>query len=110
MLTFHAVCLAWIFFRAQSFGAAWGYLTSMLSFHGPLLDFANPGKVLEPGLVLALMSIAVICLDWPVQKSRDAEVLLGRPWLLRGLAYSALLVAILVFGGEDEVAFIYFQF
>jgi alginate O-acetyltransferase complex protein AlgI len=110
ILTFHLVCLAWVFFRAQNFGAAREYLASMLTLRGPLLDFANPGKVLEPGLVLALMSAAVACLDWPVQKSGNAEVLLSRPWLLRGAAYSALLAAILLFGGEDEVAFIYFQF
>ncbi|MEY4548877.1 MAG: hypothetical protein RL685_5072 [Pseudomonadota bacterium] len=110
LLTFHLVCLAWIFFRAPSLAAAWEYLGAMLSLRGPLLDFQNPGKVLEPGFVLALMSAAVIWLDWPVQRSGNHDILQTRHWLMRGAAYSALAAAILLFGGDDEVAFIYFQF
>jgi alginate O-acetyltransferase complex protein AlgI len=110
LLTFHLVCLAWIFFRAQSVDAAWDYLGALFSVQGPLLDRQNPGKVLEPGLVLALMSAAVIWLDWPVRRAGDHDVLQTRHWLMRGTAYSALAAAILLFGGEDEVAFIYFQF
>ena len=46
LLTFHLVCLAWMFFRADSFGAAWDVIERLVHGVGAVVAARRPGVVL----------------------------------------------------------------
>lgn len=107
---FNLVCLTWVFFRAQSLSNAFEYLGHLCSLTGPIIDWSNPGKVLEPGLAFSLMAGALLILDIPVYRSENHTIVLHAPWYIRSFLYSVAVVALLLFGGDNDIAFIYFQF
>jgi D-alanyl-lipoteichoic acid acyltransferase DltB (MBOAT superfamily) len=102
LVTFHLVCLGWVFFRAPSFGVA----TSVL---GGLVGGSSEVP-LEPTVVLL---VAVVLL---AQQVGDRP----RAWLRRTwddlpvpvhvLTFALVLVALDVFGPDGVAPFIYFQF
>ena len=99
LVTFHLAALAWIFFRAPSFGIAFEYLRGIAHFD----HLAAVGPV--PFLVAA----AVLALDIPQYLSDDHTVFVRTRWWLQSPAYAVLCFAILLYGGR-EIPFIYFQF
>lgn len=44
LLTFGAVCFAWVFFRSTSFSSAWELISSMLGLNGFSVSFSNLGN------------------------------------------------------------------
>ena len=101
--TFHAVCLAWVFFRAPSIGDALRYLKGILTL--------RPGPVDRDALlVLACASVAALVIDVAQRRAREHEVVLRWPAAVRGVTYATFGVAILLFSGGAPVPFIYFQF
>jgi len=102
-LTFHVVCFAWIFFRADSISVAWGVLSAIIGSSGD-------ANVLNAGLIfLVLASIAVQF----VTKSASARMgswMNRRPVLTQGIAFGIGLVVIDALGPEGVAPFIYFQF
>jgi D-alanyl-lipoteichoic acid acyltransferase DltB (MBOAT superfamily) len=102
-LTFHVVCFAWIFFRADSVSAASDVLSAIIGSSGD-------AKVLNAGLIfLVLASIGVQF----VTKSASARMgswMNRRPVLIQGIAFGIGLVVIDTFGPEGIAPFIYFQF
>lgn len=101
--TFHVVCLAWVFFRAESFSSA----TELL---GRLTDFGPGAGVVTPLLLLTIAaSIAsqFVPTDW-VRQAEDVLVRAG--WVVQGLALGLGLVVVDVLGPEGVAPFIYFQF
>ena len=107
---FVLVSLTWIPFREPDGGRALHFLSRLLAWDGPLLDLANPGKVLQPGLALVLAAVATIAIDLPIRRSGDHEVFLRWPMLARASLYSVMAAGLMLFGGSHDVAFIYFQF
>lgn len=107
---FVLVSLTWIPFRQPDIGQALTFFGSIINWHGSLFDVANPGKVLEPGLTLALSLIALLIVDTPMYRNNSQTAILQWPWLLRGSAFAAMIFGIMLFGGTNEVDFIYFQF
>ncbi|MDF1685820.1 MAG: D-alanyl-lipoteichoic acid acyltransferase DltB (MBOAT superfamily) [Parvibaculaceae bacterium] len=101
--TFHFVCLAWIFFRAESIALAWDYIKGFA-------NWTTPNELVTPFLV----TLIAVTLLFQFTPSR-----LGR-WLAEGIKEfpSPMLGAILGFGiffiwaiAPNGVApFIYFQF
>ena len=103
VLTFHVVCLAWVFFRAETFGHA----IDMLSRLG---DFGAGNSVITPLLLITIVaSIAsqFVPSDW-VRSAEGTFVRAG--WAFQGVAFGVGLVAIDVLGPEGVAPFIYFQF
>ncbi len=100
---FHVVCLAWIFFRAQSLGAAWAMLKGFTAWSWrPEFPAAL--------MFLALFSLPLMLLDLYLESSGDEYFFASRPVRPRvafGLA-CALVIAFL--GANQANAFIYFQF
>jgi D-alanyl-lipoteichoic acid acyltransferase DltB (MBOAT superfamily) len=100
---FHIVCLAWVFFRAPSVGAAF----DMLSGATVLAWRPEHATAL---LYLAVFAIPMLLLDLSNEK-RDEEYPFekgGFPWQV---ATAACLVAgVMLFAGVATNAFIYFQF
>ncbi len=100
---FHIVCLAWIFFRAQSLGAAWAMLKGFTAWSWrPEFPAAF--------MFLALFSLPLMLLDLYLESSGDEYFFASRavrPRVAFGLA-CALVIAFL--GANQANAFIYFQF
>ncbi len=104
ILTFHFVCFAWIFFRSESFGAAWDMITGLFTGWGEASPLVTLGVLLAiavgigsqylpariPGLIMARFSRLPV----PAQ----AVV----------LAFALVLTSAM--GPEGVAPFIYFQF
>lgn len=103
LMTFHLVCLTWIFFRASSSLDAYYYISGIVSNGGDL-------TILKP-VLLGLLSMILIDIG---QRFRDDQLwLLQLPSFLRYvIANTVLIVNILIFGYHygGTTPFIYFQF
>jgi len=104
IVVFHIVCLAWIFFRAQSFGDSSRFLAG-------LTRFAWRAEYATAAMFLASFAIPMFALDliletrqeeYPFEKSR-------LPFLRVATAMS-LLFLVTWFSANELNAFIYFQF
>ncbi len=104
-LTFHVVCLAWVFFRAESLGKAFDILGRIAS-----LDFADGAGVLTP--LVALVVVLSVALQFVPESWRAQfdENLASRKLLVQGILLAVSLVAIDAFGPDGVAPFIYFQF
>jgi hypothetical protein len=103
LATFHVVCLAWLFFRADSLGTAWQMLTRLVTAPGsaPLVTPAVVGVIALAIAAQYVPSDALARLQSAF--SRLAPTLQGA-----GVGASLLLIGAL---GPDGVApFIYFRF
>jgi D-alanyl-lipoteichoic acid acyltransferase DltB (MBOAT superfamily) len=104
ILTFHFVCLAWIFFRADSFGAAWDMLEGLASGWGEASPLVTSG-------VLLAIAVGIGSQYLPARIPRLVMARFSRlPVLGQAtvLAFSLMLTSAL--GPEGVAPFIYFQF
>jgi alginate O-acetyltransferase complex protein AlgI len=106
---FVLVSLTWIPFREPDAAAAWDIFTSIIYWHGSFLDAANPGKVLEPGLALALSVLALLIIDLPMYLKKSHTAMLDWHWMVRGAGYAAMMTESCC-SVEQMSTFIYFQF
>jgi D-alanyl-lipoteichoic acid acyltransferase DltB (MBOAT superfamily) len=103
LLTFHVVCLAWIFFRADSVGTAFTVL-------GRLVTGAGPAPLLTLPVLLAVAGgIGVQYLPAGVVGQLAARFSRLAP-ALQGTAVAAALVGIGVLGPQGVSPFIYYRF
>jgi D-alanyl-lipoteichoic acid acyltransferase DltB (MBOAT superfamily) len=103
LVTFHVVCVAWVFFRAPDLGTAFDVLGGLgLSGPSPLVT------VPVVFLVVAAVAIQALPPGWWL----EAEAwFVARPVVLQGIAVGAILVAADAAVGQQGVApFIYFRF
>ncbi|MGV3505158.1 MAG: MBOAT family O-acyltransferase [Adhaeribacter sp.] len=112
LLTFLAVCFAWIFFRAATLPEAFyiaGHLFTGLPGQVQSWLAAGPALPATGWRDLALIGLAGLFL-W---KEQQLFRLLGKPalplWLRWSFCY-ALLIAIFLFASQQDQQFIYFQF
>ena len=100
--TFHLVCLAWVFFRADSFAVA----TTLLARVATLA----PGGIPVDGLPLLVLAAAVMaCIDIAQRRTGMHVPHLHRPWV-RGVLAGGATAGVLLFSGQAAVPFLYFQF
>ena len=104
LVTFHLVCLGWIFFRATP-GSPLALMARR--FINPVGWLSMPWSHLGPAL---LAITPLLALDLARRWSGRDLVLLSLPWPARGLLYTALAYVFILFGRFDSHAFIYFQF
>jgi alginate O-acetyltransferase complex protein AlgI len=106
LLTFLLVSVAWVFFRAHSFGQAFGIAAALVA-----VAPRNAERLLGPQSIVASLGVTVILLSvhWLMREASLASVVGRIPWWCRSLALAALVLGILGLSGEDR-AFIYFQF
>jgi D-alanyl-lipoteichoic acid acyltransferase DltB (MBOAT superfamily) len=113
-ITFTLVCLAWVFFKANSVADAFLLLNNLT----PLTNFAelaapwanlvnNPAQ--EMALSLSLILLLVI-VQWIQEQHWQALILWQRPLWFRWAVYLGLALAIMNLGITAEIPFIYFQF
>jgi len=104
LCTFHLVCLAWIFFRAETLAGAWDFLTGIFT-NGFVFDFAFRAPVVF--FYLALVLLVDLGCWW---RGRETPVTSSCRPGFRGLVYGAMLFIILFIGEPNGEPFIYFQF
>jgi alginate O-acetyltransferase complex protein AlgI len=102
-VTFHVVCIAWVFFRAPNLSTAFDVLGGIgLSGPSPLVTL--------PMVFLVVAAVAVQFFPQDMWRRGEAW-LVARPVAFQGIAIGALIVAADAAVGQQGVApFIYFQF
>ena len=115
LTTFALVCLAWIFFRADTLGDAFLIISRLGSGFGqPLVfGFDQPGYIGVPrweflfstGLILLLMAVQALQGRW-----RMHDLFCRQPPWVRWPVYVAVTLTIMNLGISEEIPFIYFQF
>lgn len=108
-ITFHLVCFAWIFFRANSISDAWYIVTHMIFGVKNVMVILLSQKY--DGLMVTITSLFFMYITWKVKNKLDLMTyLFQKPIWLRWVYYHAILLAILFFGVYDDSKFIYFKF
>lgn len=103
ILYFHLVCLAWIFFRADSVGAAASLLRGLNQIEW------RP-EYLVAFKLLALFSIPLFIIDLCLESSGDEYFLQHNAPMIRVAAAVGALALVTFFSANQANAFIYFQF
>ena len=104
IVTFHFVCLAWIFFRADSFGAAWEMIEGLFTGWGESSPLVTSGVLLAiaVGIGSQYLPARIPRLVWPASR--------GLPVLGQATVLAFALMLTSVMGPEGVAPFIYFQF
>jgi D-alanyl-lipoteichoic acid acyltransferase DltB (MBOAT superfamily) len=116
MFTFCIVCLAWIFFRANSLDDAFYIISNLFNFTMPLNS--GPWKVAlyinNPlwkfvGNFILIFSLLIV--ELLIQKDIiNEKVIIRKNTIVRWSYYSIFILIILIFGYFEVDQFIYFQF
>lgn len=110
IIVFHFVCLAWLFFRAQSFSQAFDML-------GGLGRLSWQPEYLTAIKFLSMFALPMFLLDlllerrqeeYPFEKLNLVDHRVGN--LLRASFATSMILLVLVLGATETSAFIYFQF
>ena len=103
LITFHVVCLAWIFFRAETFGTAWEMLWRVLT--------AWDGAGTLSPLLLIVIAGSIASQFLPDRLSGSLRISFSRlAPAAQAATLAVALVAIDILGPEGVSPFIYFQF
>lgn len=104
VVTFHLVCLGWVFFRADSFGSAFEVLGRLVRGWG------EGAALVTPAVVLAIAGMLLIQ-NVPRTPAERVQVVLSRAGpVLQGAALAVVLFVITSLGPEGVSPFIYFRF
>ena len=102
--TFHLVCLAWIFFRADSFGSAWDILTGLFTRWGEGAPLVTSG-------VLLAIAVGIGSQYLPARVPRLVMARFSRlPLAGQAVVLALALMLTSTMGPEGVAPFIYFQF
>jgi alginate O-acetyltransferase complex protein AlgI len=104
VLTFHIVCLAWVFFRAETFHVAWVILTRLF------VGWGSPAPLITGGVVLAI-AFGIAMQYIPSTAIERAQVVFSRLSPVQmGIAMAVALLFIDALGPQGVAPFIYFAF
>ena len=104
IVTWIAVCLTWVLFRAEDPASAAHLLTAMLTL-GTGQEILDGLEVLTVFAVIA----SLLATHWFMRNRSFESVLKGLSWPAAGLILGAMLIAIVLSPGEER-DFIYFEF
>jgi alginate O-acetyltransferase complex protein AlgI len=104
LLTFHFVCFAWIFFRSDSFDAAWEMIKGLFT------QWGEPSPLVTSGVLLAIAA-GIGSQYLPARIPRLVMARFSRlPVLGQATVLALSLMLTSVMGPEGVAPFIYFQF
>ena len=101
--TFLLVLLAWIFFKSNSIGDAFGFIYRMFSYPFMRLGYSTY-------LPMILASVGLLYLEWVQRKKKFMLQIKNFPVPVRWAVYYVSAIILLVFGAFGSNEFIYFQF
>jgi hypothetical protein len=104
VVTFHLVCLGWVFFRADSIGTALEVLGRLVRGWGQGAELVTPLVVVAIGGMLLLQNVP----RTPADRLQVAFSRFGP--VLQGAALALVLFAITSLGPQGVPPFIYFRF
>jgi D-alanyl-lipoteichoic acid acyltransferase DltB (MBOAT superfamily) len=109
LLTFHLVCVGWVFFRAPTFGVATDVLRGIIIYR----RIGAPDLAVF-GWITVAVTAASLCAAYAVHVFAHARPVLltsGR-WAVvsRAVLYAVCVIAVTLFAGRGSQQFIYFQF
>ncbi len=104
IVTWLAICLTWVLFRAEDPASAAYLLTSMLTF-GSAEELLGGVEVLTVLTVIA----SLLATHWFMRNRSFEAIFKGLSWQVAGLILGAMLIAIVLSPGEER-DFIYFEF
>ena len=103
LFTFNVVCLAWIFFRAETFDQATTMITG-------IFDWEGSSALVTPLLLLVIIG-SILTQFVPAATVKRAEGWFSEVgWALQGVALGIGIVIVDILGPEGVAPFIYFQF
>jgi alginate O-acetyltransferase complex protein AlgI len=104
VVTFHVVCFAWIFFRADSFVRAWQILTQLFS------AWSAPSPLVTTSVVAAI-AVGVGAQYVPARAARAVPVFFARlPLPAQAASLGVALMLVQTLGPPGVAPFIYFRF
>jgi alginate O-acetyltransferase complex protein AlgI len=103
VITFQIVCLAWIFFRAESVSAA-------LAMIKQLSHFQWSPEYSAAWLFLGLLGGVGLLIDLQLESSGNEYLFQREAWQLRYAAAVTAMALLILFSASEPHAFIYFQF
>src|SRR5262249_9814930 len=103
IVVFQFVCLAWVFFRADSVSSAFQFLRGALNLNWR-------AEYLTAFAFLALFSVPLLLLDLYLEHTGEEYVFQERTPALRTALAVCILAVITLFSANSRNAFIYFQF
>ena len=110
LVTFHAVLLTWVFFRAASLDDA-ATIFKRTAGAVPVLPRLLWVRLQDPTILVAIATIAVLVIVEVADEGRPMwDRLRERPVALRWAVYYAILAALLVLGTWNLRQFVYMQF
>ncbi len=106
IMTFIIVSLTWVFFRAENFHDAMMIFKTL--FHPSQLE---KEVILDLEYIMAITTV-ISLLVWHIKiREKSIECMFGQFHdFLKGGILASMILAIILFGGGDDRAFIYFQF
>ena len=104
-VTFIAVDIAWVFFRAREFSTAWGLLRSMAGLGAESVGVLPQIYIVESALGVSALLAAHFFM---ANRTLEQTVSNAKGWAVAG-AWAAMLVALILTRGGGS-SFIYFQF
>jgi alginate O-acetyltransferase complex protein AlgI len=116
LLTFHAVCIGWVFFRITDIGMAWTMVRRMITMR-PFYSMTGPEHylILKQELpvivpVVLIMVAALVLSNWPLSYLNEKKVFERTPAFLQAAFCALVIMAIVTFLPDNSQPFIYFQF
>ena len=104
IVTFHLVCVSWLFFRAQSMDQVWTMLGRLVSdWRWSPLAACSLSKI-------AVFTLPLLLFEAWVERKGKPLALTESPWPARALVYLAMILALIYFSPDLPSEFIYFQF
>lgn len=103
LLVFQAVAFSWIPFRAQE-------LAELDDIFHALFHLPTNTTIITIGMAAAILLMIASILRQHMQSLSPLELFLRFPLPLRGMAYAAIAIALMVFDAAGTKEFIYFQF
>ena len=107
LLTYGLVCVAWVFFRAESLGDALLIFALMLFAFGPVSELL---AMLSAEAASLLVIVCLLALEWIGRWHWNPIRFERAPILIRWAAYTAAVWLVLLFGTRQSEEFIYFRF
>jgi alginate O-acetyltransferase complex protein AlgI len=103
VITFHVVCLSWIFFRAESLSGAFAMISTLGHFQWSR-DYA------AAWLFLAILGGIGLIMDLLLEYSGDEYIFQSKSPVLGFGAAVVAMISLIFFSASGSHAFIYFQF
>jgi alginate O-acetyltransferase complex protein AlgI len=105
LLTYAAVCFAWVFFRATDFATAWRIVQSMVGVTGTADLIVSTRELIQVGVI----TVVLLTFHWLLRDTTLEAAVARLPRWLIGAVWAAMLFLLILTQGNAN-AFIYFQF